>query len=619
MTAPPAGPSPTAALRYEEALRRYAADRLPEAHRSLIIARLRLLTFFSGAGSIVWALTRGPLGPVLAAGIAILVIFAGLVIWHARVEDRIAWLDALILVNQRSAARVRREWGSLPAAEAPPGLVEGHPYAADLDLFGRASLFQWLGPAATAMGARRLAAWLLVPAPPSEILLRQEAVNALAPQDEWREYLAAHGVRSADARHEEIESCLEGAEGPAFLGGGRRGLQLAVLLITGSIWVLLVLFATGVVDTALWLIPVVLGLVLWFALSWRIHKWLDRAGGGQRALARYAHVLEHAVRAPRTGAKLASIQDRLTARGRRAPECMRQLNRILGFGELRRSPGIFHFPIQSLTLWDFHVVFALERWRADAGSHARDWLEAVADLDALALLAAVRRDNPDWCQPAILAPLTTREGAMLEAVSLGHPLLTDDRRVPNDVRVGPPGTLLLVTGSNMSGKSTLLRAIGLNIVLAQAGSVVTAARLTMPPADLQTSLRVQDSLELGLSYFMAALARLKGVVDAAEHERPGRVLVYLLDEILQGTNSVERALAVRAVARHLIEAGAIGVMTTHDLSLAGEEPLASAAELVHFTERVDENGEMAFDYRLRPGIATSRNALRLMKMIGIDL
>jgi DNA mismatch repair ATPase MutS len=208
---------------------------------------------------------------------------------------------------------------------------------------------------------------------------------------------------------------------------------------------------------------------------------------------------------------------------------------------------------------------------------------------------------------------------VLVAESLGHPLLPDDKRVDNDVRVGPPGTLVLVTGSNMSGKSTLLRAIGLNIVLAQAGSVVAAGRFALPPSDLQTSLRVQDSLELGLSYFMAALARLKGVVDAAEHERPERVLVYLLDEILQGTNSVERGLAVRAVARHLLEAGAIGVMTTHDLSVAGEEPLASAAELVHFTEHVNDNGEMGFDYRLRPGLATSRNALRLMKLIGIDL
>jgi DNA mismatch repair ATPase MutS len=167
----------------------------------------------------------------------------------------------------------------------------------------------------------------------------------------------------------------------------------------------------------------------------------------------------------------------------------------------------------------------------------------------------------------------------------------------------------------MSGKSTLLRAIGLNAVLAHAGAPVCAADMTLPPVDLQTSIRVEDSLELGLSYFMAALARLKQIVDAAA--RPGQRLLYLLDEVLQGTNSVERAVAVRAVVKHLIDAGAIGAMTTHDLALAQEEPLKSCAVLVHFSEQVHGDGTMTFDYRLREGLATSTNALRLMQLMGI--
>ena len=164
----------------------------------------------------------------------------------------------------------------------------------------------------------------------------------------------------------------------------------------------------------------------------------------------------------------------------------------------------------------------------------------------------------------------------------------------------------------------MLRAVGLNAVLAQAGAPVCAAELQMPPADLHTSIRIQDSLERGISYFMAALARLKSVIDAAEREPGDRVLLYLLDEILQGTNSVERGMAVQAVARHLLAAPAIGAMTTHDLGVAEEEPLRSNARLVHFAETVDEGGQMTFDYTLRPGIATSRNAMRLMKLIGID-
>ncbi|MGH8639938.1 MAG: MutS-related protein, partial [Burkholderiales bacterium] len=241
----------------------------------------------------------------------------------------------------------------------------------------------------------------------------------------------------------------------------------------------------------------------------------------------------------------------------------------------------------------------------------------LGELDALSAFAHVKADNPSWAMARI-----TETGKGFDAQNLGHPLISDDRRVGNDVAVGPPGTVLLITGSNMSGKSTLLRSIGLNTVLAQAGAPVCATSLDAPPVDLETSIRVQDSLEQGLSYFMAALARLKGVVDRVDRAARagrGRMVMYLLDEILQGTNTAERALAVRGVTRHLLEAGAIGVMTTHDLAMAAEEPLKTAARLAHFTEIVDAFGGMTFDYRLRPGLATSRNALRLMQLIGIEL
>jgi DNA mismatch repair ATPase MutS len=372
------------------------------------------------------------------------------------------------------------------------------------------------------------------------------------------------------------------------------------------------LIAAGA-SAAWWMIPVLLGVVLSFAMTKRIQQALEQAGAGQHALGRYAALFEHVAQSTGRAALLQGVRERLSADGVAAPACMRRLNRIRGFGEFRTSAALLHFPVQAMTLWDFHVLFALDRWRRAAGGRVRDWMAAIADVDALAALAGARSENPAWANPAI------GETRVLAARALGHPLIPDSRRVVNDVEVGPPGTLLLVTGSNMSGKSTLLRSIGLNAVLAQAGAPVCASELRMPAVDLQTSIRIQDSLELGLSYFMAALARLKGVVDAAERPREGRVLLYLLDEILQGTNSAERGIAVQGVARHLLSAEAIGVMTTHDLNLAGEEPLKSSARLVHFTELVDENDAMRFDYRLREGLATSRNALRLMKMIGIDL
>jgi hypothetical protein len=599
---------------YAERARVHAARRDEEARVSARISRLRLATFIPGAALLAWFLARGGSTWLVIGGVVFLVAFAALVVWHARVDERVAWFDALRLAHERAIARIVRDWDALPPADPPPSEnVVHHPYALDLDLFGRASLGQWLGPAATPHGSALLARWLLHPAGPEEIRQRQEAIEELAHRSEWREELAAHGLLAGAVRAADVHAFLEWAEGPAVFGRHTRAWQAAVLALTAAIWIPGVMHATGLTSHAFWPVPVVIGIVLSFVTAKRVHGTFNRAGSGQRALSRYAALFGHATAAPHESPRLSAVRGSLTASGALAPACMRRLFKILGFAELRTGAAILHFPVQALTLWDFHVAFALDRWRRDVGPGVREWMEALGELDALCALARVRSDNPDWAIPLVGASATVR------GRNLGHPLIPDDRRVGNDVEIGPPGTVLLITGSNMSGKSTLLRAVGLNVVLAQSGAPACATALTLPPSDLQTSIRIQDSLELGLSYFMAALARLKGVVDAAQHERPERVLLYLLDEILQGTNSAERAIAVRGVARHLLEAGAIGAMTTHDLAVAAEPPLDTSARLVHFTETVDERGNMSFDYRLRPGLATSRNALRLMKMIGLDL
>jgi hypothetical protein len=595
---------------YESRAREHAVHRDVERQLSARISRARLAVFLAAISLLIWTLASG--ADPLRLGVAA-VLFAGfgaLVVWHARVEDRAAWHDALRMACEYARARIDRRWDDLPSGDAPSSIdLAHHPYALDLDLFGRASLFQWLGPAATPAGSRRLAEWLLTAASPDETLHRQAAIAELAAHDEWREQFAAHGVLALGAREREIDAFLGWAEGAGPFGRYAPLLRAVTLIIPGSMWLLIALDA----SSGWWMVPLVLGVILSFALAKTIYLELDRAGAGQQALGRYAAIFEHVATANVEATPLRDLRARLSAGDVAAPTCMRRLNRILGFGELRTSAALLHFPIQAATLWDFHVLFALDAWRRMAGPRVRDWMAAIADVDALSALAAARRDNPAWTTPVI------SQRPVLTAQSLGHPLIAAGRRVANDVEVGPPGTLLLVTGSNMSGKSTLLRSIGLNAVLAQTGGSVCASAFQMPPLDLQTSIRIQDSLELGLSYFMAALARLKGVVDAAERPRNARVLLYLLDEILQGTNSAERGIAVQGVARHLLAANAIGIMTTHDLSLAGEEPLKSSARLVHFTEIVDEAGGMRFDYRLREGIATSRNALRLMRMIGIDL
>jgi DNA mismatch repair ATPase MutS len=299
-----------------------------------------------------------------------------------------------------------------------------------------------------------------------------------------------------------------------------------------------------------------------------------------------------------------------------ASVALRRLGRLIDLADLRYS-HLPHVLVHSLTGWDLHVAAALERWRTTSGARVARWFEVLAELDALAAMAGLAHDEPEWTYPT-LAP----QADVLAADGLAHPLIAADVRVGNSVSIGPPGTVLTITGSNMSGKSTLLRAIGLNVVLAQMGGPVCASRLHLPPLRLATSIRIADSLADGVSYFMSALLRIKDIVVAAEQPRDGtspRVL-YLMDEVLQGTNSEERQVAVRHIVRHLVRCDALGALTTHDLRLVEAPEFVAHARHVHFTEHITESGAgpaMTFDYTLRPGPATSRNALALVRLVGL--
>jgi hypothetical protein len=594
---------------HEERAAGWTARRDAHAARGVVLSRLRLVTVLCGIALAWWGMSHSN---VAAAGLGATLIaaFVALVVWHARVIDAVERTDAAREVNAQALARLGRDWASLADVPPPSTLdFDAHPYARDLDLFGHASLTKWLGPAATESGTARVFSWLLAPADPEIVRARQSAVQELASKVEWRETLSTEGYLGR-IKPSELDAFLSWLESGS---SSPRWLRILVVALTASIWILIAAQALGIVASGLWLVPMVPGIILSFVSARRADAVFDRVSVGERALRRYAAMLAHATAEQWSSPELLRLQQQLRAGGE-APAAIRRVARLAEWSELRTSAAVLHFPIQAATLWDFHVLFAIERWRSRCGRHTRAWLEALAEIDALAVFASIAHHEPDWTLPRI-----DRLEDAIRATAAGHPLISADRRVANDVEVGPAGTVLLITGSNMSGKSTLLRAIGLNIVLAEAGAPVCATAFSMPPAALYTSIRVQDSLELGLSYFMAALARLKDIVDAAEsHDDRSRVLVYLLDEVLQGTNSIERAIAVRAVARHLLDAGAIGAMTTHDLGLADEPPLASAAKLVHFTEHVEPDGKMSFDYRLRPGLATSRNALRLMQLIGIQ-
>lgn len=592
---------------------RFGEERAALAARARVLAHARLAAFSAFVVAGLMAELRGSTALAVVAGSAV-VLFVALIVWQQRVRRAERWAADLAALNEQGLQRLDRSWERLPVR--PPSVsLEGHSYAADLDLFGRVSLSQLLGPVATPFGSRTLDEWLLSPADPATISARQDALRELAGMHELRETLSLHARATRSIRMQHIDSFLHWAESPMAVPAPAllRILSWLLPLVTAA---LIAAHAAGAITTSLWLLPMTVSLLLYFTIGARARHVFDAAFGREPLFAYYPDMMRAAAAAPLQSPLLATVAARLGTGDVPAHERLHRLQRLMHLADVRSSS--IHLPLFVLTLWDVHLLLALQSWQRTAGGNVRDWLAALGELEALSALATLAHDRPDWSFPDV----GSNTESVLEADELGHPLIGDDVRVHNDVRVGPPGTFLLVTGSNMSGKSTLLRAIGINAVLAQMGAPVCATRLRMPALDVQTSIRVQDSLARGVSYFMAELERLKQIVDAAEAVRRTDVTqLFLLDEILHGTNTAERRIAATRVIRHLVDTRAIGAATTHDLQLAEEPDLAAAARLVHFTESIEEGPEvpiMRFDYRLREGLATSTNALVLMRIVGLD-
>jgi ABC-type multidrug transport system fused ATPase/permease subunit len=592
-----------------------ARDRL--SARAGRISKLRLAAFGLVIAALVWADIRlDTAGVAYALATAAALGFFALVVCHARLKTRERRAAELAAVNEEALARLSREWSRLPGVrERGP---EGHPYADDLDLFGTGSLARLLSTTGTGVGRARLHEWLLEPASVDEALRRQEAVRELAPMLDFRQDIQVAGRLAGHTDRKALDEFFSWAEeGPWLL---RRPLLIwAARSIPAATILLLGLWVDGVLAQPWWLISASLGLLPVALFRGAITRQLDRASKGDASLMEFADLVERIQDQPFTAAPLRRIHEALTAKtdARIEFERLAWLSNLAGV----RRTGIFYVILNASALWDIHVLWGFERWQRRAGLEIRGWVDHVAEIEAASALAAIPLDEPGWTFPEFAA-----DGDRMEAQGLAHPLLSAGRRVANDVSVGPPGTFLMVTGSNMSGKSTLIRALGVNAVLALAGGPVCAARLRLPPLDIRTSMRVEDSIERGVSLFLAELQQMKRVVDAAtargsrDGESPARLLLYLLDEILHGTNTAERQVAVREILACLLGRSAIGAISTHDLRLADTEPLPCAVRPVHFRETVHPAGHeppMTFDYRLRDGIATSTNALKLVRLVGL--
>jgi len=565
------------------------------ADARLIVFTLGLVVLTLGLAykSIAWYWSLVPLAA-----------YAALVVAHERLRRGTHRASRAVDFYQRGLRRFDGSWPGT-GLTGERFLDTEHPYAADLDLFGRGSLFERICSARTRAGEETLAAWLLAPADAVTVRSRQEAVEELGPRLDLREDLELLG---ADVREGiDPESLARwGNEAGVFRS---RAPRVAATLLGAAAVGSLVTWGLSEFGS----IPLFLVILAEFAFALRqkgrvrtvLHA-IERRGHDLVLLSGLLARLEGEVF---QSAELRRLREALRTDGEPASRRIARLARLLHL--LDTGHNQFFAPFAALLLWTTQLAMFVDAWRVRTGPAISTWLAAVGQFEALCSLAAYAYENPDDPFPEI-------EGrdVCFDAEAVGHPLIAQAVCVRNDVRLGGELRVMLVSGSNMSGKSTLLRTVGVNTVLALAGGPVRARRLKVSVVAVGATLRIQDSLQAGRSRFYAELTRVRLLVEISKGERP---LLFLLDEVFHGTNSHDRAVGAGAVVRGLIDRGAVGLVTTHDLALAEfAENLAPRAENVHFEDQLVD-GAMRFDFRMRPGVVRHSNALALMRAVGLDV
>jgi hypothetical protein len=533
-------------------------------------------------------------------------VFGALVVVHARIVERMERSQRAIQFYERGLARLEDRWsGTGEAGERFRN--PNHLYSEDLDLFGKGSLFELLSIARTRAGEDFLAGWLIAPASKDEANARQEAVQELRPMLDLREDLAVLGATVRSGLDPDAAAQWGEAPEVRFPAGTRfiaPAFGAAILISFG-------LYMAGVFTRTPFLAALFAEMAYAFFLGTQTSR------------------VTHAVESPSHDlVLLAELLRRLESETFRAPLLQQLHGRLKTASQPNASVQIAHLgrlgarldwtenkvfqPIAFALLWTAQVAMAIERWRRSSGRHIRDWIDTAGEFEALCSLAGYSYEHP----ADVFPDLADIPSGWFEAEALAHPLMRESHSIRNDVQLGGETRLWIVSGSNMSGKSTLLRTIGINTVLAWAGAPVRAARLKISPLSLGVSIRVMDSLQDGRSRFYAEITRLREIVALTNGVRP---VLFLLDELLSGTNSHDRQIGAAAIVQALIARGALGLITTHDLALAHiADALPGRAINVHFADTL-QNGELHFDYRLQPGVVERSNALDLMRSVGLEV
>jgi hypothetical protein len=530
-------------------------------------------------------------------------VFIMLVVLHERVLRRLRDFARLQTYYERGFARIENRWAG--TGETGEGFLDpSHPYARDLDIFGPGGLFQLLSTARTRSGEQALASWLLTAASIDEIAARQEAAQALTPGLDFREKLVLAGEEVRAGIHP--DKLIAWAEAAPSLN--RTAIRITAIVFT-TLW-LLSLIAWWQWD---WGAAAFSMSLINFGVSYKLYARIERAAAGidgaQHDLVLLSAILKLIENGTVTATKFAQLQKRLARSGSLASQTIRQLSKRVAWYE--SNDNWFVKILNPFVFWTPHCVIAIEAWRARHGSAVREWLAVTGEVEALSALAVYAYEHPNDTYPQFVT-----DGPYFEADALAHPLLARDKSVPNNIRLNRELRLFVISGPNMAGKSTFIRSVGINAVLAQAGAPVCARRMTLSRLRVTASICILDSLQGGLSRFYAEISRLKQISELSEGDIP---VLFLLDELLSGTNSYDRRLGTESFLRSLLARNAIGLITTHDLALAEiAERIGPAAANYHF-EDTFEDGKLHFDYKLTPGIVQTTNALLLMRSIGLDV
>ena len=586
---------------YEERVKTFTLrkEELRSKYNRLAFVRLAVFIVAIGLAIFFWTLqfVMGALFTIL-----FLVSFYRFILWHQAILAASEHHKRLTQINQWEKASLAHEFSQYNNGEAY--IDPNHPFSLDLDIFGEHSFFQYANRTTTILGRNRLAEVLRVPAEEQIIRERHLALSELKDQLDWRQDFHAHGLETKDdLQHTQL--LKRWLDHPPFVWN-HKGLKLALWLM--PIWILigLVLFALYLPWQAaiLFLVPPVL--ILRNTLE-KVNKTHNQTTHAEKTLSFYATLIEQIEKGKFTTPLLQKLQAQFVqTNGNKASTQIKRLSYIIA--QLNVRFNVFAIFLNLGGLWDLQWVYRLEKWKAQQKNRLPQWFEAMQEFEALSSLATIYFNNPDWTFPLI------SEKPLIEAEEVGHPLIPANQRICNDIQIPTRGHIKLITGSNMAGKSTFLRTMGLNIALAMSGAPVCAKRLALPALQVYTSMRTQDALHESTSSFYAELKRLKFIIEAVEK---GENAFFLLDEILKGTNSRDRHAGSKALITQLIKSRGSGIIATHDLELGDLEHKANGAIENLCIEVEIKEGKLYFDYKLKKGVSKSFNATLLMQRMGI--